>query len=166
MIVAGKKSSIIIGVFIAVAGAAVMYSVRGTKTSHIATSNRGYYSADDGATMFEASFDAPPYKAPDGRPAVAVRAFSYDGGATKVVGYLIRAAAQGAPSQPNHFPGASSESLVEVKKPGPNNPWIPEPPPDTPPDSPAMIAYQDVIHPPAKPGQGQPIPVFPPQESQ
>lgn len=95
-------------------------------------SDIGYFTTDEGATYFKASFGSPPYMK-DGKPATRVMLFTGDGGNTCFVGYLIRT-----------LPSSDRVPVAEVCRPGPGQPWVLQPPPGTPPNDPKMTAYHAI----------------------
>jgi hypothetical protein len=120
-----------------------------------------YFSEDDGATFYTAPLTQPPYVAPDGKPAVLAAVFSCDGGRTKFVGYLMRSAAAPVEAASQTKMSPLGFGPIEVKKPGPNQPWV---------ASPAMVpevngarltpeqqAYADVVNVTGPPGSGHPL---------
>lgn len=106
-----------------------IYVLHFLSSSASKASDTGYFTTDDGATFFKAAFASPPYWK-DGKLATRVMVFTSDGGKTDFVGFLIRP-----------LPSSSRTPLSEVRRAGPNQSWVPQPPPRTPPNDPRSIAY-------------------------
>ena len=97
-------------------------------------SQRAFYSDDDGANYFVDSLDKLPPFQRNGKTAYRAAVFTCDG-TTRFVGYLerypdearkqLQAARDAAASGAKQLPRPSvAMTAVEVKKPGPGNPWV------------------------------------------
>jgi hypothetical protein len=100
---------------------------------------RSFYTIDEGKTWFVDTAERIPPFDHEGQTAYRVRLFTTDGGRTQFAGYVerftpearrrIEAAQRGGEGEPKGRPILSiiDELLIsgtEVKKPGPNHPWV------------------------------------------
>jgi hypothetical protein len=121
---------------ILLAAAVAAFSLHPT---HRSDPHSGFFSDDDGQTYFKDSiYKFPPFDH-DGKTAVAARV--YTDGKHNFVGYLERFTADGKRRLETEYNKGTPESAVtvlnlmispgiaiggmEVKKPGPQNPWVP-----------------------------------------
>jgi len=82
----GKVIGVAALVLIAAAGVVITKSILRSPTTEAST--RGYYTIDDGATLFSDSLDLLPPFDHNGQQAVRARVFSCDGNKTHFIGYL------------------------------------------------------------------------------
>lgn len=129
----GKRSAITALAAILIIAVALIYAVRELSGSPRA-GDTGYYTTDDGQTTFADRLGLFPPFDYQGRTAVRAWMFTCDGGKTQFVGYLERftpaaksrleAQAADFKTGKSRIPPVAGPTDTEVKKPGPNNPWI------------------------------------------
>jgi hypothetical protein len=124
-----KHSAVIAIATTVVAVAALGYSLRSAASGTPTASTDTFCTTDEGQTVFVAdALKIPPFEH-DGKMAVRVAMFTFDGGKTKFPGFLQRYTPEAkrrmeaAMNDPKHG-AAIGMNDMEVKKPGSGNPWV------------------------------------------
>lgn len=139
-----KQTAVVTSAIVALSLLFIIWQACGDSIGGGVSTNKAFYTTDDGKTWFvDDSSNIPPYKK-DGKDAVRAQIFTCDDGKTKFCGYLeayapqdkmmleqmAKAQASGGKGAPAQYVGYTGQAMV--KKPGaPPTQWVPLTPQST-----------------------------------